>query len=225
MTDEARVRGSAALDAARGAAGDPPPDQPGLSDQNDRSGATARLPERRASAASLRGRSIAAPEPDYHARRRYSLTRPISRPIRRATTMRCTASSIPARRMPSTIRPIRTIPTPTRTAMSDAADEPMPEAPRRHDDGRRRSRAGGGRNGGCVCLSHLCRIAPQRRAADHQGRHQPDQDRAGAAGRRQRQGAGPHGGGRWHREDRAARGSAGRRQCDVSPVRAWCFRR
>ena len=34
--------------------------------------------------------------------------------------------------------------------------------------------------GGSLCLSHLCRIAPQRRAADHQGGHRPDQDRAGA---------------------------------------------
>ena len=37
--------------------------------------------------------------------------------------------------------------------------------------------------------------------------------------RRHRQGAGPHGDRRWHREDRSARRSAGRRQCQVRSAR------
>ena len=53
------------------------------------------------------------------------------------------------------------------------------EALERADDGCRRAGAGRGGDGRCLCLSHLCRFAPQRRAADHQGRQQPDQGGAG----------------------------------------------
>ena len=60
--------------------------------------------------------------------------------------------------------------------------------------------------------------APQRRATDHQGRQQPDQDRAGALGRLG-QGAGPHGGWRRQGKDRSARGSPGRRQCEDRSAR------
>ena len=69
--------------------------------------------------------------------------------------------------------------------------------------------------GGCLCLSHLCRFTPLRRAADHQGRQQPDQGGAGAIRRGRRQEPRPHAVGRWRREAGVARRDAGRRQFEV----------
>ena len=61
-------------------------------------------------------------------------------------------------------------------------EEPAPQKrSQRADDGCRRAGAGRGGDRGCLRLSHLCRLAPQRRAADHQGRQQPDQGGAGAS--------------------------------------------
>ena len=82
-------------------------------------------------------------------------------------------------RLSSAIRPIRTI---RYAYQNDGYEERRAraeEALERHDDGRRRAGAGRGRDGRCLRLSHLRRFAPQRRAADHQGRQQPDQGGAG----------------------------------------------
>ncbi|MGY4333235.1 hypothetical protein ACVWWG_007652 [Bradyrhizobium sp. LB7.2] len=81
------------------------------------------------------------------------------------------------------------------------------KAARRHDDGRGDPGACRGRDRRCLRLQDLCGLAPQRGAADHQGRQHADQGRAGAVGFFG-ESAGPHGHRRWHREDRAARGSA-----------------
>ena len=126
-------------------------------------------------------------------------------------TMRCTASSMPARSSSITIRPMPDDAYAYQDGYDDGAEEP-----------------GQKRRGGMVTVIVVLALAVvgtgaafayrtyvgsprSRRAADHQGRHQSDQDRAGAV-RRLCQAAGSHGDGRRHREDRSARGSPGRRQ-------------
>ena len=104
-------------------------------------------------------------------------------------------------------------------------EEPAPKKrSQRPDDGCRGAGAGRGRDRRCLCLSHLCRFAPQRRAADHQGRQQPDQGGAGAI----RCGAAKT-------PDRMLPGDGGEKLVsrEEAPVdvnsrsggRAWCFRR
>ncbi len=103
-------RRPAAMDAARRAAGT----AAAGSRQPSRIIPSAVHPLQRYAAAHRRARA------GLSCRRRLSPMTPISSPIRRATTMRCTASSIPTRRKPSTIRAMRTTPTPIRTAMTTA---------------------------------------------------------------------------------------------------------
>ncbi len=168
-------RRPAALDAAREPARLPPQTR----STSTRAGLSA---EPCASLASLRGpaatlrrrRTIRA-----HRRRRTTPRAEPQPPIRRATTMRCTARSNPAHR---TFSAIPAYPDDPYAYQSGYEDEPEPQqAPQRPGHGCRGAGAGRGGNGGCLRLSHLCRFAPQRRAADHQGRQQPDQDHAGAS--------------------------------------------
>ena len=123
------------------------------------------------------GRASSAAEQDYYEQPQYA--EPSRSRTRRATTMRCMAGS--------------------RSGEHDYQRDPAypddpyayqgelrgraraEEALERPDDGRRGAGAGRGGDGRCLCLSHLCRFAPQRRAADHQGRQQPDQGGAGAS--------------------------------------------
>ena len=122
---------------------------------------------------------MSAAAQDYYEQPQQYRRAPSRSRIRRATTMRCMAGSKPASTTISAIRPIRTIPTPTRASYEE---EP---APKKRSSGLMTVAAvlalavvG---TGGCLCLSHLCRFTPQRRAADHQGRQQPDQGGAGAS--------------------------------------------
>ncbi|KAH2810715.1 hypothetical protein KXV85_005470, partial [Aspergillus fumigatus] len=87
----------------------------------------------------------------------------------------------------------------------------------RHDHGCGRAGAGRARHGRRLCLSQLHRLSAQRRAAGHQGRQPPNQDRAGTG--RHAEGAGSHDVRRRQREDRAARGDPGRHQRPQWPAR------
>ena len=127
--------------------------------------------------------------------------------------MRCMGGSKPASTTISAIRPIRTIPTPIRASMR--------KSPRR-----RSARSGLMTVAAVLALAVVGTGAAfayrtfvgsprSRRAADHQGRQQPDQGGAGAVRRERGQDPGPHAAGRWRREAGVARRDAGRRQFEV----------
>ena len=157
MQTMSAFRRSAALDAARGASGNPAaglpePGQTGLPDQDYPS--TVHPLHRYAAA-------HPAPEPDYHQPSPFA-ERSISSPIRRVMTMRCTVSWIwtrSNRARPGLFGRSVRLPGRLRRGWRRAGRE----AGRRHGHGCGRSCAGGFGNRGGVCLSNLCRIAPQRR--------------------------------------------------------------
>ena len=108
-----------------------------------------------------------------------------------------------------------TIPTPIRTAMRDERRRAGRKASRRHDDGGGRAGAGRGRHRRRLRLSHLCRIAAQRRAAGHQGRPRSDQDRAGAG----RDGTGKRSRTAWRRRRRPRRWCRARKRRSIVNAR------
>ena len=152
------------------------------------------------------------PAQDYDEQPRSNTPTSRSR-TRRAMTMRCMGGSKPASTTISAIRPIRTIPTPIRASYEE---EPAPKK----------------RSSGLMTVAAVLALAVvgtgaafayrtfvgsprSRRAADHQGRQQPDQGGAGAVRCGRGQDPRPHAVGRWRREAGVARRDAGRRQFEV----------